>query len=163
MFLFLDMIYFLHCSIVKKLLPVVKNQNTVTIQDGVKNVYIYHSLFSNMICYMGKLILFYFTISKNENILFSGCSIVKFWNCLKKIIFQIKLFRHFEFSRKSFSIKVSFLPKILEKQKKNTQTHHFWKYWVININIFDAILNSDGILIFQDWQQISNNRTMQIV
>jgi hypothetical protein len=32
---------------------------------------------------------------------------------------------------------------------------------VINISIFDAILNSDAILIFQDWQQIFYNRTMQ--
>jgi hypothetical protein len=49
MFLFLDMVYNLHCSIVEKLLPVLKNQNGVTMQDGVKNVYIYHPIFSKMI------------------------------------------------------------------------------------------------------------------
>jgi hypothetical protein len=33
----------------------------------------------------------------------------------------------------------------------------------MNINIFDAILNVDAILIFQDWQQIFCNRTVQVV
>jgi hypothetical protein len=34
---------------------------------------------------------------------------------------------------------------------------------VKNINIFDAILNIDAILIFQDWQQFFYNRTEQVV
>jgi hypothetical protein len=56
MFLFLDMLYHLHCSIVKKLLPVLKNQNGVTNQDGVENIYIYHPTFSKTIFLSGFLI-----------------------------------------------------------------------------------------------------------
>jgi hypothetical protein len=33
--LFLDMLHYLHCFIVKNLLPVLKNQNGIYIQDGV--------------------------------------------------------------------------------------------------------------------------------
>jgi hypothetical protein len=40
------MLYYLHCSIVKNLLPVLKIQNGVYIQDGVENIYIYHPIFS---------------------------------------------------------------------------------------------------------------------
>jgi hypothetical protein len=35
------------------------------------------------------------------------------------------------------------------------------EYWVKNINIVDAILNIDPILIFQDRQQFFYNRTVQ--
>jgi hypothetical protein len=44
----------LHCSIVKNLLPILKNQNGVYLrrrrnQDSVENVYIFHPIFSKMI------------------------------------------------------------------------------------------------------------------
>jgi hypothetical protein len=45
MFKFLNMLYYLHSSIVKNLLPVLKNQNGIGIQDGVKNVYIFNAIF----------------------------------------------------------------------------------------------------------------------
>jgi hypothetical protein len=47
MYLFLDMLCVLCCSIVKKLLPVLKNGGYI--QDGVENVYILHPIFSKMI------------------------------------------------------------------------------------------------------------------
>jgi hypothetical protein len=58
MFKFLDMLYYLHCSIVKKLLPVLKNQNDGTIQDGVENIYIYHPIFSKLI-FLSVFLLFF--------------------------------------------------------------------------------------------------------
>jgi hypothetical protein len=58
------MFYFLHGSILKKLLPVLKNQNGVTIQDGVENVYIYHPIFSKMI--FCQFSFFLFTLSENK-------------------------------------------------------------------------------------------------
>jgi hypothetical protein len=42
----------------------------------------------------------------------------------------------------------------MKKQKKNGLKYHFCKYWVKNINILDAILKIDAILVFPDWQQI---------
>jgi hypothetical protein len=42
------MLYYLHCSIVKHLLPVQKKQNGVVIQDGVENDYIFHPIFSKI-------------------------------------------------------------------------------------------------------------------
>jgi hypothetical protein len=49
MFYFLDMLYYLHCSIVKNLIPVLKNLNGVYIQISVENVYIFHQIFAKMI------------------------------------------------------------------------------------------------------------------
>jgi hypothetical protein len=40
------------------LLPVLKNQNGVYIQDGVENVYIYHPIFSKMI-FLSVFLLFF--------------------------------------------------------------------------------------------------------
>jgi hypothetical protein len=90
-------------------------------------------------------------IHKNENISFSGCAMIKSWNFLKKIIFNFKLFHHFEFSKK-----VLFLTKVNKKRK--IDKNHFWKYWVRNKNIFDAILNTAAILNFYYWQQIFYNQ-----
>jgi hypothetical protein len=58
------MLYYLHCSIVKNLLPVLKIQNGVYIQDGVKNVYIYNPIFSKMI-FLSIFLLFFYILCKN--------------------------------------------------------------------------------------------------
>jgi hypothetical protein len=55
----LDMLYFLRCSIVKNVVPVVK------VQDGVENDYIFLTLFSKMIV-LSIFLFFLFTLGKNE-------------------------------------------------------------------------------------------------
>jgi hypothetical protein len=47
------------------MLPVQKNQNGGYIQDGVENVYIFHSIFSKIIV-LSILLLFLFTLGKNK-------------------------------------------------------------------------------------------------
>jgi hypothetical protein len=54
-----------HCSIVKNLLPILKNQNGVSIQDGVENVYIFHPIFSKMI-FWSIILLFFYNLGKNN-------------------------------------------------------------------------------------------------
>jgi hypothetical protein len=61
------MFYNLHCSVVKKLLPVPKNQNGVLIQDGVENVLVYHPIFSKMIFLFVFLWFFFNILGKNKN------------------------------------------------------------------------------------------------
>jgi hypothetical protein len=60
-FKFLDMLYVLCCSIVKSLLPVLKNQNGGYIQDGVENVNIFHPIFSKM-TFMPNFLLYFLII-----------------------------------------------------------------------------------------------------
>jgi hypothetical protein len=55
--------YTLHCSIVKNLLPVVKNQNGAYIQDGVENVYTFHTIFIKIILFC----IFFFLFIKGKN------------------------------------------------------------------------------------------------
>jgi hypothetical protein len=47
------------------LLPVLKNQNGGYIHDGVKNVNIFHPIFSKMI-FLSIFLLFLFTLGKNK-------------------------------------------------------------------------------------------------
>jgi hypothetical protein len=61
----MDLFYFQHCSIVKNLLAVVKNQNGGYIQDGVENVYIFYTIFSKM-TFLSIFSLFLFTLGKNK-------------------------------------------------------------------------------------------------
>jgi hypothetical protein len=55
------MLNFLHSSIVKNLLPVVKVQNGGYIQDGVENVYFFHPMI-----FLTIFFLFLFTLGKNK-------------------------------------------------------------------------------------------------
>jgi hypothetical protein len=49
----------------KNLLPLLKNQNEVYIQDGVENVYIFHPIFSKMI-FLLIFLLFFYILGKNK-------------------------------------------------------------------------------------------------
>jgi hypothetical protein len=88
------MLYFLHCSIVKKLLPVLKNQNGVIIQDDVENVYIYHPIFSKII-FLSIFLLFLFTFLGKNKIF-----IVKFFlensKWRNNLIRKMKFFKKFQ-------------------------------------------------------------------
>jgi hypothetical protein len=79
--------------------------------------------------------------------------LIFFWKISSFILFYSAILN---FHEKRFRIIVLSLPKT----KKNWQKYHFWKYWVKNINIFDAILNTAAILNFHDWQQMFYNRTV---
>jgi uncharacterized membrane protein len=46
-------------------LPVLKNQNGVYIQDGVKNVYIFQPIFSKVI-FLPIFLLFFYILGKNK-------------------------------------------------------------------------------------------------
>jgi hypothetical protein len=77
--------------------------------------------------------------------------------CIKKhldfFLNNVKLFRHFEFTRKTFSIKILFIPKVNKRSEKLTN-NHIWIYWVKNRKEIDAILHRVTILNFDDWQQL---------
>jgi hypothetical protein len=89
-----------------------KNQNGGLIQGGDENIlYFSHNKPPFTFCGLATLILFYYrtrttTYQKMRTFHYS---IIKSWNFSKNIIFHIKLFRHFEFISKCFSIKVLFL------------------------------------------------------
>jgi hypothetical protein len=52
--------------IIKKWLPVLKNQNGITIQDGVENVLIYHPIFAKMMFLFVFLWFFFIFWVKNK-------------------------------------------------------------------------------------------------
>jgi hypothetical protein len=68
--------------------------------------------------FLATLFLFLFNISLELQHIKNGWDVIKSRIFLKNIIFHIKLFHHFEFSRKRFSIKVLFLPKINKNKRK---------------------------------------------
>jgi hypothetical protein len=59
------MLYNLHCSIVKKLMPVLENQNGVNIQDGVEKVlYLSPEIFKHDI--FSVFLLFFYILGENK-------------------------------------------------------------------------------------------------